>query len=293
MPSYHIVHQPGDRQPLRHRVAWRRLGRGARRQHPNAPRPGTWRLRNSTVPASDQGTAPASSLPGFRSPSRPQFAADIRALANPAAIAGRPDARSSGRHQKRVTGPWRRPCPVRRVRQWLGVPTSTVPRPARWKPLPLRRRAAWPPPRPHPAERTRACCPGDPAQAGGESRSTSSRPICSRISQPVPWLRPADVRRGVPAGYQSHAATGTHPTTTRRSPGDALAISANDWTDFAARQHRQDRLLRRGREPIPSNDFQHYTVSDKHLKVTDARRVDEAGRSAVARRLRCEPDLAQ
>lgn len=72
-----------------------------------------------------------------------------------------------------------------------------------------------------------------------------------------------------PAGYQSHAATETCPGHSTILTGDhpsRTGIVANDWTDFAA--PRADKTVYCAEdESVPGTDSDHYTVSDKHLKV--------------------------
>lgn len=72
-----------------------------------------------------------------------------------------------------------------------------------------------------------------------------------------------------PAGYQSHAATETCPGHSTILTGDhpsRTGIIANDWTDFAA--PRADKTVYCAEdETVPGTDSNHYTVSDKHLKV--------------------------
>ncbi|MGC6751782.1 alkaline phosphatase family protein, partial [Escherichia coli] len=70
-------------------------------------------------------------------------------------------------------------------------------------------------------------------------------------------------------GYQSHAATETCPGHSTILTGDHPArtgIIANDWTDFAV--PRADKTVYCAEdETVPGTDSNHYTVSDKHLKV--------------------------
>ena len=72
-----------------------------------------------------------------------------------------------------------------------------------------------------------------------------------------------------PAGYQSHAATETCPGHSTILTGDhpsRTGIIANDWTDFAV--PRADKTVYCAEdETVPGTDSNHYTVSDKHLKV--------------------------
>ncbi|MHA6719953.1 alkaline phosphatase family protein [Sphingomonas sp. RS6] len=72
-----------------------------------------------------------------------------------------------------------------------------------------------------------------------------------------------------PAGYQSHAATETCPGHSTILTGDhpsRTGIIANDWIDFAA--PRADKTVYCAEdETVPGTDSDHYTVSDKHLKV--------------------------
>lgn len=72
-----------------------------------------------------------------------------------------------------------------------------------------------------------------------------------------------------PAGYQSHAATETCPGHSTILTGDhpsRTGIIANDWTDFAA-PRADKRVYCAEDESVPGSDSEHYTVSDKHLKV--------------------------
>lgn len=72
-----------------------------------------------------------------------------------------------------------------------------------------------------------------------------------------------------PAGYQSHAATETCPGHSTILTGDhpsRTGIIANDWTDFAA-PRADKRVYCAEDETVPGTDSEHYTVSDKHLKV--------------------------
>ncbi|NLS25901.1 Alkaline phosphatase PhoK [Sphingomonas sp. S2M10] len=72
-----------------------------------------------------------------------------------------------------------------------------------------------------------------------------------------------------PSGYQSHAATETCPGHSTILTGDHPArtgIIANDWISFAA--PRADKTVYCAEdESVPGSDSNHYTVSDKHLKV--------------------------
>ncbi|PVX30355.1 alkaline phosphatase family protein [Sphingomonas pokkalii] len=72
-----------------------------------------------------------------------------------------------------------------------------------------------------------------------------------------------------PAGYQSHAATETCPGHSTILSGDhpsRTGIIANDWTDFAA-PRADKRVYCAEDESVSGTDSEHYTVSDKHLKV--------------------------
>jgi len=72
-----------------------------------------------------------------------------------------------------------------------------------------------------------------------------------------------------PMGFQSHAATETCPGHSTILTGDRPArtgIVANDWTDQGAARADKDIYCAED-ETVPGSSSEHYTVSDRHLRV--------------------------